>query len=117
MVVSRLGFLNPQAGSSKGLWRTGQRAESAPARVVSKLPWQSALIKPYLYCLNSQEADLIRLKRDARKKDGFYVEPEAKLLFVMRLRGLNDLHPKTRHIMKLLRLRQIHNGVFMRVSV
>ena len=81
------------------------------------MPWQSALIKPYLYCLNSQEADLIRLKRDARKKDGFYVEPEAKLLFVMRLRGLNDLHPKTRHIMKLLRLRQIHNGVFMRVSV
>jgi len=70
----------------------------------------------YVKEYRDQEADLIRLKRDARKKDGFYVEPEAKLLFVMRLRGLNDLHPKTRHIMKLLRLRQIHNGVFMRVN-
>jgi ribosomal protein L30/L7E len=57
-----------------------------------------------------QETDLIRLKREARVKGGFYVEPEAKLLFVMRLRGLNDLHPKTRHILQLLRLKQIHNG-------
>ena len=34
----------------------------------------------------------------------------------MRLRGINDMHPKTRKIMQLLRLRQIHNGVFMRVN-
>ena len=37
-------------------------------------------------------------------------------MFVMRLRGINDMHPKTRKIMQLLRLRQIHNGVFMRVN-
>lgn len=65
---------------------------------------------------NEQEADLVRLKREARAKGGFYVEPEAKVMFVMRLRGINDMHPKTRKIMQLLRLRQIHNGVFMRVN-
>ena len=64
----------------------------------------------------SQEADLVRLKREARAKGGFYVEPEAKLMFVMRLRGLNDLHPKTRKILQLMRLRQIHNGIFLRVN-
>ena len=64
----------------------------------------------------SQESDLVRLKRDARTKGGFYVEPEAKLMFVMRLRGLNDLHPKTRKILQLMRLRQIHNGIFLRVN-
>ena len=30
-----------------------------------------------------QEADLIRLKRDAKAKGGFYVEPEAKVVFVV----------------------------------
>ena len=58
----------------------------------------------------------MRLKREARAKGGFYVEPEAKLMFVMRLRGLNDLHPKTRKILQLMRLRQIHNGIFLRVN-
>ena len=50
------------------------------------------------------------------RQGGFYVEPEAKVMFVMRLRGINDMHPKTRKILQLLRLRQIHNGVFMRVN-
>ncbi|CAL6295659.1 unnamed protein product [Bathycoccus prasinos] len=70
----------------------------------------------YVKEYESQEKDLIRLKREARAKGGFYVEPEQKLIFVMRLRGLNDMHPKTRHILQLLRLRQIHNGVFMKVN-
>ena len=66
--------------------------------------------------LSLQETDLVRLKREARAKGGFYVEPEAKLMFVMRLRGLNDIHPKTKKILQLLRLRQIHNGIFMKVN-
>lgn len=41
-----------------------------------------------------QEKDLIRLKRDAKKKGGFYVEEEAKLAFVVRIRGINDMHPQ-----------------------
>merc|ERR1712205_144543 len=79
---------------------------------------ESVLKRPEKYVneYESQEKDLIRLKREARAKGGFYVEPEQKLIFVMRLRGLNDMHPKTRHILQLLRLRQIHNGVFMKVN-
>lgn len=41
-----------------------------------------------------QEKDLIRLKREAKANKGVYVEPEAKLLFVIRIRGINDMHPK-----------------------
>ncbi len=63
-----------------------------------------------------QEKDLIRLKREAKTKGGFYVEPEAKLAFVVRIRGINDMHPKTRKILQLLRLRQIHNGIFIKVT-
>jgi large subunit ribosomal protein L7e len=63
-----------------------------------------------------QEADLVRLKREAKKSGGFYVEPESKLAFVTRIRGVNDMHPKTRKILRLLRLRQINNGVFVKVN-
>ena len=34
-----------------------------------------------------QEKELVQLKREARLKGGFYVSPEAKLLFVIRIRG------------------------------
>lgn len=63
-----------------------------------------------------QESDLIRLKREAKKSGGLYVEPEAKLAFVVRIRGINDMHPKTRKILQLLRLRQINNGTFLKVN-
>ncbi|KAL0007247.1 hypothetical protein SO802_008749 [Lithocarpus litseifolius] len=33
------------------------------------------------------EKELIRLKREAKLKGGFYVDPEAKLLFIIRIRG------------------------------
>ncbi|XP_020594289.1 60S ribosomal protein L7-2-like, partial [Phalaenopsis equestris] len=35
----------------------------------------------------NQEKELIQLKREARMKGGFYVCPEAKLLFIIRIRG------------------------------
>ncbi|KAH9292912.1 hypothetical protein KI387_041901 [Taxus chinensis] len=63
-----------------------------------------------------QERELIQLKREAKLRGGFYVEPEAKLLFIIRIRGINDMHPKTRKILQLLRLRQIFNGVFLKVN-
>lgn len=43
-----------------------------------------------------QEKETIRLKREAKTKGGFYVEPEKKLLFAIRIRGMNKVHPKVR---------------------
>ena len=56
----------------------------------------------------------MRLKRDAKAKGGFFVEDEPALAFVVRIRGINDMHPKSRKILQLLRLKQIHNGVFVK---
>ncbi|KMS99359.1 hypothetical protein BVRB_2g044840 [Beta vulgaris subsp. vulgaris] len=64
----------------------------------------------------NQEKEAISLRREAKLKGGFYVEPEAKLLFIIRIRGINAMHPKTRSILQLLRLRQIFNGVFLKVN-
>lgn len=63
-----------------------------------------------------KDRELATLRRNAKVSGGFFVEPEPKLLFVVRIRGINDMHPKTRTILRLLRLRQIFNGVFMRVN-
>merc|ERR1712151_1131310 len=42
--------------------------------------------------------------------------PEAKLLFVMRIVGIIKLSPKPRKVLQLLRLKQLHNGVFLKVN-
>ncbi|EDV19358.1 expressed hypothetical protein [Trichoplax adhaerens] len=63
-----------------------------------------------------KERDEIRLKREARKENNYYLPAEAKLAFVVRIRGINGVSPKVRKILRLLRLRQIHNGVFVKLN-
>lgn len=58
----------------------------------------------------------IRLNREARKEGNFYVKPEARLAFVIRIKGINKLSPKPRKVLQLLRLNQINNGVFVRLT-
>jgi large subunit ribosomal protein L7e len=62
------------------------------------------------------DAELIKSKRDAKKAGNFFVEPEAKIAFVIRIRGINKLSPKQKKIMQLLRLRQLHNGAFVKLN-
>lgn len=70
----------------------------------------------YVEEYRSQEKDLVRLKRDAKAKGSIYVPAEDKLVFVVRIRGLNHVAPKVKKILQLLRLLQINNGVFIRVN-
>lgn len=62
------------------------------------------------------ERDEIRLKREAKKHDNFYLAPQPKLAFVTRIRGINGIHPKPRKVMQLFRLRQINNGIFLKLN-
>merc|ERR1712096_117797 len=62
------------------------------------------------------EREKIFLRRQAKEGGNFYREPEAKVAFVIRIRGINGVDPKTRKILQLFRLRQIHNGVFIRLN-
>merc|ERR1712205_90790 len=58
----------------------------------------------------------VRMHRQAKAAGNPFVDAEAKLIFVVRIRGLADMHPKTRKILNLMRLRQMNMGVFMKVS-
>ena len=99
-------------------WEEESKAKAAAAATAGAAKKQECFkrAEAYIKEYREQEQQLVTMKRAARKAGTFYVEPEHKLVFVMRLRGINGMHPKTRHIMKVLRLLQIHNGVFMRVN-
>ncbi|RYH28872.1 hypothetical protein EON65_10545 [archaeon] len=62
------------------------------------------------------EQDAINNRRQAKANGQIFVPPEEKLVFVVRIRGIIGISPKVRKILQLLRLRQIHNGVFVRIN-
>jgi len=62
------------------------------------------------------ERALVRMRRQAKQSGNYFVEPQAKLALVVRIRGIMGVSPKVRKILQLLRLRQIHNAVFLRIN-
>merc|ERR1719326_427058 len=62
------------------------------------------------------EERLVRFRRQAKAEGNFFIEPEAKLIFCIRIAGVNKISAKPRKILQLLRLRQLHNGVFLKVN-
>merc|ERR1712154_110338 len=70
----------------------------------------------YVREYRAKENDLLRLRRQAKKNGNYYVESEPKLAFVLRIRGINGVHPRPRKVLQLFRLRQINNGVFVKLN-
>jgi len=69
-------------------------------------------VKEYL----AKEKDEVRLRREAKANNSFYVPAEAKLAFVIRIKGINKIAPKPRKILQLLRLIKINSGTFVRLN-
>jgi len=55
-------------------------------------------------------------RRQAKANNQIFVPPEEKLVFVIRVRGIIGVSPKVKKILQLFRLRQLHNGVFIRIN-
>ncbi|KAM7184729.1 60S ribosomal protein L7 [Naviculisporaceae sp. PSN 640] len=70
----------------------------------------------YVKEYREEEREKIRLARLAKQEGAFHIPAEAKLIFVVRIKGINKIAPKPRKILQLLRLLQINNGVFIRVT-
>ncbi|KAK3059469.1 60S ribosomal protein L7, partial [Coniosporium uncinatum] len=62
------------------------------------------------------EREKIRLSREAKQVGSYYIPAEPKLVFVTRIKGINKIDPKKRKTLQLLRLLQINNGVFIRLT-
>jgi large subunit ribosomal protein L7e len=70
----------------------------------------------YIKEYKKADRQMVHMRRLARSSGNFFREPDAKLAFVVRIRGINGVAPRTRKILRLLRLRQIQNGVFVRLN-
>ena len=55
----------------------------------------------------NKERLLITRKRQAKANGNAYVDGEPKLALVIRIRGINQISPRVKKILQLLRLRQI----------
>ncbi|KAK1227609.1 60S ribosomal protein L7 [Marasmius sp. AFHP31] len=96
-----------------------ERLAAATAARKSRLAKRKVIFKraeSYVKEYLSKEKEEIRLKRAARASGDFYVPAEPKVYFVVRIRGINEIAPKPRKILQLLRLLQINNGVFVKVT-
>lgn len=62
------------------------------------------------------EQDAIDNRRKAKATGDIYVPAEEKLAFVVRIRGTIGVAPKVKKILQLFRLRQLHNGVFVKLN-
>merc|ERR1712098_546607 len=97
-----------------------ERAIKAVVSQKAKLKLKKKVIfkraEKYVKEYRVMERDQIRLARQAKKHGNFYVPSEPKLAFVIRIRGINGIHPKPRKVLQLFRLRQIDNGVFVRLN-
>jgi len=70
----------------------------------------------YVKEYRAKEQEEIRLKRAARTSGDYYVPAQPKVYFVVRIKGISKIAPKPRKILQLLRLIQINNGVFVKVT-
>lgn len=58
----------------------------------------------------------INARRAAKVSGQIHVPAQPRVAFVIRIRGINKLDPRSVRILRLLRLRQIHNGAFVRIN-
>lgn len=95
--------------------KTEERKARSTQMKQRKAEWISKAQK-YAAEYQAAEKKIVDEKRKARKTGAFYVPAEAKVAFAIRIRGVNQLHPDVKRILRLFRLRQLHNGAFLRVN-
>ena len=92
--------------------------ERATARKEAVLKRREIIKKARAYDheYNKAAKALVAQKRAAKAQGNFYVDDEPRLALVIRIRGINQISPKPKKVLQLLRLRQIGNAVFVRLN-
>ncbi|KAI9258942.1 ribosomal protein L30, ferredoxin-like fold domain-containing protein [Phascolomyces articulosus] len=109
-------FLKKQKAHEK---HEAAQAEFKAAKQKEKVIHRNLIVKKaenYVREYRQRERDEIRLRRQAKSSGNVYIPAEPKLLFVVRIRGINDVHPKVSKILQLFRLVHLNNGVFVRLN-
>ena len=75
-----------------------------------------ARIQGYETAYQQANSEVITARRQAKANGQIFVPAQPRLAFVIRIRGVNKLDPRSVRILRLLRLRQLHNGAFVRIN-
>merc|ERR1712173_569780 len=75
-----------------------------------------AKARTYANAYAAEKKAALAQKKAAKDQGNFYVEDEPKLAMVIHIRGINQISPKPKKVLQLLRLRQIGNCVFVRLN-
>lgn len=87
-------------------------------RAANKTKRQELLkrIQQYETDYTKAQQEEVTARRNAKANGQIHVPAAPKVAFVIRIRGVNKLNPRTIRILRLLRLRQLHNGAFVRIN-
>ncbi|TKA61825.1 60S ribosomal protein L7 [Cryomyces minteri] len=98
--------------------REARASELAEKRKANKAKRETIFKRAESYVKEYRDAERekIRLSRAAKQEGSYYIPAEPKLVFVVRIKGINKIDPKKRKTLQLLRLLQINNGVFVRLT-
>mmetsp|Transcript_14047 Transcript_14047/g.32534 ORF Transcript_14047/g.32534 Transcript_14047/m.32534 type:complete len:240 (-) Transcript_14047:55-774(-) len=108
--------LKKRAAQSKIAEANKAKEEAAAAKAVEDLKKFKANAEKYQQEYEAAERHAIESRREAKAKGGFYVPAEPKLCVVIRVRGTIGVSPKAKRVMRLFRLRQLHNATFVRLN-
>lgn len=108
---------------AKKVARDAANAEAAKAAAIAAEKEAEELKKAIFEKAKAYEAEYEELSRTAidnrriaKGNNQIYVPAENQLVFVIRIRGIIGVSPKVKKILQLFRLRQLHNGVFVRIN-
>merc|ERR1711976_564506 len=109
-------FLKKQEREKKAADQMKVRREERRTQMKKNRDAWRQRAEKYFQANVQREQNIINERRTARNTGSFYVPPEAKVAFVIRLKGINKIRPQVKAILRLFRLRQINNGVFVKVN-
>eukprot|EP00357_Protocruzia_adherens_P013184 CAMPEP_0115006418 /NCGR_PEP_ID=MMETSP0216-20121206/20495_1 /TAXON_ID=223996 /ORGANISM="Protocruzia adherens, Strain Boccale" /LENGTH=244 /DNA_ID=CAMNT_0002373011 /DNA_START=31 /DNA_END=765 /DNA_ORIENTATION=- len=95
--------------------RSELRNKAKADRKVKRKEWMKRARK-YAEEYATKERDTITQLRSAKKNGDFYIPDEPKVALVVRTKGIMNMNPDVKKCLQLLRLRQIHNAVFVKIN-
>jgi large subunit ribosomal protein L7e len=112
----------PESAIKRAGFKSQQTENFKKAIVAQKAEKKALTKKAYLRGLKysrqyrAAEAKKITQKRQAATHGSYVCDAKPKVALVIRIRGVSNVAPKQRKVLQLLRLRQLHNAVFVKLN-
>lgn len=93
-----------------------KQAQAHTAERKTKADDNKKRAEKYVKLYQEREKHRVDSIRKAKTEGNLFVPAQPKVALVVRIRGINALNPQVRKILQLLRLRQLHNAVLVKLN-